>query len=414
MATILFIFSAILFYYVISIKTKDYLHPLGLGVLLWFLTAGLSNINVLFDSNLQKNITLKTNIVIFLSGIFFIIPVFFSKKLNKNVFITHRIKFDLNYRVLFNILMILSIISFIIRFNSVLFYPPFLYVDDSVFDLKSVIPPALPGINLFDVLTPFLAVLCLFELLCSYSVSKKRKITLIFFILYSVCVSIFYKVSRGELIILLLAFVYLYSTSRKINFTLKRGVMVSSLVFLFVYLGVSRIPSESRVSTQFGDGFLNMVFSQIYTYIAMNFQNLNTLINSNFEYTYFWGAGKFIIYPFFKSEYDSNFIGLTDHSTEFFNAKTYIYYFYNDLGLLGALLYSLIIGCLVQFFYNLSITNIKFFSFVACLLKAIFFMFFGNYFFGDNIIFIPYILILILILMMRQVRLLDFENKTRV
>ncbi|MFP0552808.1 O-antigen polymerase [Acinetobacter baumannii] len=404
MVTIFFIISSLFFHYLVSRKTRDYLHPLGLGIFFWFFTAGISNISALYDANIQQNLSSQTNILIFLSGIFFIIPVFFSRQLNKEIFTKYKIFFGLKYRIFFNIFLFLSLVSFYLRFNDVLLNPPYFNVEDA-FDVKSAVPPALSGVNLFDVFTPFLAVLCVFELFFSINLTKFRKLLLILFIIFSVIVSVLYKVSRGELIIFILAFIYLYCTSREIKFSLKPAILVTIFLSSFIYLGVSRIPSESRVSTQFGDGFLNIVFSQIYTYVAMNFQNLNTLVNSNHEFTYIWGGLKFILYPFFKSDYENNFVKLTDYNTEFFNAKTYIYYFFNDLGFIGALIYSLIIGAIIQYFYNLSTKNIKFFAFIACLLKAIFFMFFGNYFFGDNIIFLPYIFSIFLILMMRTVAL---------
>lgn len=402
MISFFFLFSSIIFYYMISIRTKDYLHPLGVGIFLWFFAAGIANVNSLYDVGIQKNISLKTNFVVFFSGIFFIFPFLFSYKLNKAVFNEKKIYFGLHYKFFLNLLIILSLLNFLLRFNSVLFSPPFFNID-SVVDVKSIVPPALPIINLFDVLTPFLAALCLFELYFSYNLNRSRRILLIGFVLFSAMLSIFYKVSRGELVIVILAFIYFYSIPRNFKFSLKYFSIFSSLIFSFLYLGVSRISNESRVSTQFGDGFFNVVLSQLYTYIAMNFQNLNTLVNSNFAPTYFWGAGKFILYPFFKEDYENNLVGLTDFNTDFFNAKTYLYYFINDMGVFGAFLYSLIIGLIIQSVYNLSVRNIKFFVLIACLLKPIIFMFFGNYFFGDNILFLPYLFVFILILMMKTV-----------
>jgi len=400
MISFLFLFSSIFFYYIISIKTKDYLHPLGIGIFLWFFTAGIANISSLYDAGIQQNISLETNCIVYLSGIFFIFPFVFSYRLNKLVFEEKKIYFGLQYKVFFNTLLIFSFLNFLLRFKLVLLNPPFFNLD-GVIDIKSIVPPALPIINLFDVLTPFLAVFCLFELFFSSSLKRSRIILLVCFILFSIILSVFYKVSRGELVIIILAFIYFYSLPRKFKFSLKYFTISSILVFSFIYLGVSRISNESRVSTQFGDGFLNIIFSQIYTYIAMNFQNLNALINSNFTPTYFWGGMKFILYPFFKADYESNLVGLTDFNTDFFNAKTYLYYFINDMGVLGAFLYSLVIGLVIQSIYNVSVRNIKFFVFLACLLKPIAFMFFGNYFFGDNIIFLPYLFIFLLILMLR-------------
>ncbi len=208
----------------------------------------------------------------------------------------------------------------------------------------------------------------------------------------------------------MLGAIYIFLIPRKITLGFKQLMMVMLPMALLLYIGAMRISETSRASTQFGDGMANSLFSQIYTYVAMNFQNLNLLINSSFEPTYIWGGLKFILKPFFGTYYDSNSMGFTDYEVGFFNAKTFIYYFYNDLGLAGVILYSFIIGLLLQIIYNKTSSNIKYCLLQACFMKAIVFMLFGNYFFGEFVLIIPYLIVLFLLLLIRKVEPRRIEN----
>lgn len=394
-----FTFAAF-FYYLIYVKSNDVFHPLAIGISFWYLSAGVSNMGQFYTYS-QNNLSILTNFVIFLAGLFFIFPVFFSKKINKRKLQGKKIEFSLNYKILFNLFLLLSILNFFLRFKSQLLSPVFFSVDDSL-DIKSLVPPALPIMNLFDVSMSFFAILCFFEYKYSLFLSNSRKYILFGYIIFFILVTIFYKVSRGEFIAFALAVIYLNFLSKELNFNFKKFISIFIFICTFFYIGLNRISEDSLVSNHFGTGFFSVIFSQIYTYVAMNFQNLNKLIISDVEPTYFWGALKFILSPFFKYEYDNNLLGLVNFETDFFNAKTYIYYFYHDLGLVGVLIYSLTIGILIQSIYNLSLSSFKFFALVACFMKPIFFMFFGNYFFGEMITTLPFFIILFLVLLMKS------------
>ncbi|KNC91476.1 O-antigen polymerase [Trabulsiella odontotermitis] len=395
MISVIFLLLAFCFYVIIYAKSHDLLHPLGIGVLLWFLAASLSNVETLFDPYLQVTLSLNTNIAIFFGGFFFSIPFVFSKKIDKNIFIFQRYNFTNSYRYLFNFFALLSFIAFTVRFQNALLTPPLLF--GTTVDLKESVPDAVPIINFADVSIPFLALLCVFELKYSVKVPAIRKFVLVGYIIFCIITTLVYKVSRGEFLAFALGFIYLLLISKRISVRLRQLIIVCLFFSLFFYMGTLRISGVSRVSTQFGEGAQSMVLSQIYTYIAMNFQNLNALITSNFEPTYIWGSLRFFLKPFFSDYYDKNTFGLTDYYTLFFNAKTFLYYFYNDLGLAGVIIYPLIIGVLIQSLYNKSVNNIKYFVLIACFMKAIVFLFFGNYFFGELVIMAAYIIVFIIL-----------------
>lgn len=395
MISVIFLLLAICFYLIIYTKSQDLLHPLGIGVFLWFLAASLSNEETLFDSYLQVALDINTNIAIFLGGFFFAIPFVYSKKIDKKTFVFQRYNFTKSYRYLFNFFALLSFIAFTVRFHNSLFTPPLLF--GTTTDLKESVPDAVPIINFADVSIPFLALLCVFELKYSVKISTIRKFNLVSYILFCVIATLIYKVSRGEFLAFALGCIYIFLISKKISINFKQLIIICVFFAIFFYIGALRISGESRVSTQFGEGQQSMVLSQIYTYIAMNFQNLNSLIISTLEPTYIWGSLRFFLKPFFSEYYDKNTVGLTDYYTLFFNAKTFLYYFYNDLGMSGVIIYPLIIGSLLQGLYNKSVVNIKYFVLIACFMKAIVFLFFGNYFFGELVIMMSYIIVFIIL-----------------
>ncbi|WP_272524556.1 O-antigen polymerase [Providencia sp. PROV201] len=400
MISTIYLILAITFYFLIYVKSKDKLHPLGIGVLLWFLACSLSSYDDFFDSNLQVHLSTETHICMLLAGFFYSIPFIFSKKKNKEVFITQRIYFSSTYILVFNLLLCLTIIAFFIRFRTEISSPA-LFTKEVMSDLKSTIPDALPGLHYIELLTPYLAILAYLEMRLSLHIRRKRYILLVAYIFYSIITAILYKVSRGELLIFVLGYLYIFFSCSLKQKNFNKIIILSIFIAIFIFVGITRISDESRVSTQFGSGTLNTIFSQFYTYIAMNFQNLNSIVSSTIEPTYIWGSLKFFLRPFFSNEYDMNELGLLDDSVLFFNAKTFLYYFYNDLGIAGVILYPLIIGLILQVFYNAYCKDIKYLAMLAPLMKAIVFMFFGNYFFGELVLLTPYFVVFLFISMMQ-------------
>lgn len=408
MISIAFFIIALVLYSLIVLKTKDIIHPLGIGIVFWYFSASLSTVDILYDHQLQSELSLETLSAILLAGVFFVAPFVFSKKIDKNNFSFQRFDFNLFYRVFFNFIVALSVVAFFMRFGVMLTNPPLLSGAGS--DLKSLVPNAPPLLNFIDVSMPYIALAALFELKYSYRQGRVRKYFLLSYVFFSIVVALVYEVSRGEFLVFMLGAIYIFLIPRKITLGFKQLMMVMLPMALLLYIGAMRISETSRASTQFGDGMANLLFSQIYTYVAMNFQNLNLLINSSFEPTYIWGGLKFILKPFFGTYYDSNSMGFTDYEVGFFNAKTFIYYFYNDLGLAGVILYSFIIGLLLQIIYNKTSSNIKYCLLQACFMKAIVFMLFGNYFFGEFVLIIPYLIVLFLLLLIRKVEPRRIEN----
>ncbi|WP_061276634.1 O-antigen polymerase [Cedecea neteri] len=404
MISIIYFILALILYGFAYLKSKDLLNPLGIGILLWYLACSLANFDLLFDYKLQEELSLQTNVCMLLSGLCFVLPICFSYRKNALSLIGYqKIHYGKAYNFFFNLIVIASIIAFLYRFQHLIFAPALFSGASN--DLKSTVPDALPGVNYIDLFTPYAAILALIEIKYSLNLSKKRFVILFCYILFSIISSLVYKVSRGEFLIFGLAYLYIYLATKRNKINFKKMLFILVFVLLFFAVGAMRLSDESRVSTQFGSGVLNSILSQIYTYIAINFQNLNALINSNSELTYVWGGLKFLLKPFFTYEYDTNQVGLSDYSVGFFNAKTFIYYFYNDLSYVGIIIYPLIIGIVVQLIYNSMCRDVKYLTLTASLMKAVVFMFFGNYFFGELVLIFPYLLIFFFLTMMKTINI---------
>lgn len=402
MISVIYLSIALILYSLVYVQSRDIFHPLGIGATLWLMACALANCNILFDYSLQIDLSLQTNICMLVASFSFVFPVFFTQK-KHSMLNAQRINYGRVYRVTFNFIIYSIFISFIIRFNANIFSPSLFFGQSE--DLKNSVPEALPFVNYIDILTPYMAILSFMELKFSLSLSQRRRFFLILYIIFSLISALVYKISRGEFLIFALAYIYiLLALSNKV-INCRKMILIAIFSATFISIGAIRLSNYSRASMQFGDGPFNVMLSQLYTYIAMNFQNLNSLINSYSEPTFVWGSLKFILKPFFWNDYDTSSLGIQDYSVLFFNAKTFIYYFYSDLGMAGVIFYPFIIGVVIQFFYNKACGDIKYYVLIASLMKAIVFMFFGNYFFGELVVLFPYIVVLFFISTMQTIHI---------
>ncbi len=380
-------------YFLSWLLTKDKLQPIGLAVLLWFSMASLSSFEPLYNPLLQSSWGFVMHALVILSGLSLFIPAlfFYGKQVNFN----YTLRISKTFRIIFVSFAALSLIAFIIRFRGVLFSPALLSIGG---DLKQNVPKGIPFIHYFDLLTPFLSITALFQLLFSFNLTSRYKKFLLFYIVFSIVIAILYKVSRGELLVQICGSLYLLCKSPKINNKKLFGLGCLILMCL-VSLTAIRISSGSLVSSQFGDNALGLIFSPIYTYVAMSFENLNKLSHDQYHnLSFIWGSLSFALRMFYSGEYDDNSLGLNYHETLFFNAKTFAYDFYMDLGLLGVFIYPLMIGLVIQMFYHLASRNVVWILQIAFMQKAIIFLFFGNYFFSELVILFPYLVCLLFIL----------------
>ncbi|WP_219894372.1 O-antigen polymerase [Photobacterium damselae] len=385
---------SILSYCFICKRNDDFIHPLGLGCFCWFLFAALGSYEPLYVTGLQSSWLFKTHLCIFFSGVFLsLVPIIFNvknrSKLNLKLNITNK------YKYVSNLLYFFCIIAFLIRFQSVLLSPPFFSSGGG--DLKQLIPKAIVGLQYVDLLTPFLAILTMFELFFLDNISKKRKLFLICFFIFTIVNIVFYKCSRGDLIVILLPFLYFYNLKFKLKIHIAL-MFFSIIIIIFIYIASVRISALSLVNNYWGDTSNNYmsIFSSIYTYTALNFENFNKLVITHHDYTGFQAVLGSLLKPFLSLVNISN-INIVSNETLFFNAKTYMYNFYYDLGLFGVVFYSLLISLFVNYIYSLSRSDLRYCLIVAFMYKACVFLFFGNYFFDEMVVMFPYLISFIIV-----------------
>ncbi len=393
MYTYLLAITGFSMYYSLYYITKDKMNPQGTFLLIWYFTAALSSISSLYDTSLQQEWSIKMMLIVFFSGVSFYIPSLLLAKRTKMNLET-KIKFTSVYYMVTDFLMLMSILVFVIRFSTTGFEIT-LFSDAS--DKKSLIPPAIPFLNYFELLTPYLSLVGIFELGISRFLSKKRKIIIILYILFAIPISsLLFSISRGTLMIPILGTLYFLNIKYRPSWF--KIFLFSFIFFLFVSsFSFLRLGEGSSVFTLFGNSIFSMLFSSFYSYIAMNFNNLNKLVNAHVELTGFWYSLEFLLKPFFANEYRLNLMHLHNFDTLFFNARTYLYAFYSDLGIIGTLLYPFLLGVFISLIVRISNLNSMYILLLLALQKAIFVTFFGNYFFSQLVLLFPYIIILLII-----------------
>lgn len=404
-----YVISSFLIYSLFYFRTKDWLNPLGLGSALWLFFAGIASYEPFFDTSIQQSFAFETHVAIFFAAVFFSLPGVLSKSNYPNkIYINSKFKkifFSNMYYLFINTVAFLVLLSFFVRFGDTLFTPAF-FGNAAEGDLKEAVADAIPFIHYFDYLTPFVALVLLFEVKVNVLIGLRRTLFIYLYILFCFFSIVFYKVSRGDLLILVVGWLYIsyyvsfFKQERKS--LVRRFSLPLFFIFVFIFVGYVRVSVESRVSTHF-ESVDYSFFSQIYTYIAFNFQNINSLVLSDGEHTYIFGVWRFLLRYIYGDNYNYIF-NVVEHDTLFFNAKTFIYYFYHDLGVFGVVLYSFLIGAFLQKVYTLFYNDFRFVIALAFLAKPIFFLFFANYFFAEFIILYPYLFAFFVIYLLKLKR----------
>lgn len=395
MISICYFLSCIFGYFLMAIRRQDYYDPNAIMLFFWLLASSLASYEGLYNTQLQQSLSLESHLSIFIVAVTLFLPIFLPNK-NIKVNVVKIVEFNpsMHFRWFFNLLMVLSIFAFFLRFKSIIFSPPILGVE--LTDLKHQVPDGIPFIHYFDLLTPFLAITAFFEIIFSRLLSKCRRIVLISYIFFAVVVAVAYKVSRGELLVIALGVLYLLHVRYKISFVKFFALIISILTLIVVFTSL-RLSGTGLASNYLNGGL--SIFSPFYTYIALNFENYNKLTTDIFvQHSVYIASLKFMIYPFYPEIYSESSGYIVNHETLFFNAKPFIYYFYHDLGLFGVFFYSLLVSVSVYFVNSLTKGDIRYCLLVAFMQKALFFLFFGNYFFGELVMVFPYVICVFLIL----------------
>lgn len=394
MSSIAFCLAALTAYFILMYRTRDLLAPSALLCLFWFGAASLADVAALKDPLLQRPWEFETYVAVYLCGLsMFAAGLLQGRQRTAQPF---HCEPSMMFRNATAALMLLSIAAVATRLYVYGFSLDRLILEFGGVDLKAEMPAGIPGVHYFEIMTPFLSLCAMFELSVSSRISKFRRMALIAYVLYAgVIYCTILSASRGTLLVILAGGLYLYAQNGRLRFVhlLSLGALVvagmSGLSFL-------RMSTETMSNSFLGDDLLMKLLSPIYTYVAFNFENFNSLVRADTHPTYVLYSLKFMLWPLFKSDYESGAIRLTDFDTLFFNARTFLYPFYHDLGLFGSALYPGLISLFLTLLRNSIAKNPGRVILLMGLQKSIWFAFFGNYFFGELSIFLPLLVLFML------------------
>jgi oligosaccharide repeat unit polymerase len=266
----------------------------------------------------------------------------------------------------------------------------FLNMEEGI-DLKSEVNGIISGIHYGTIFLPYVAVMSMYSYISSI---KKRKIDL-FIIFSSIIISIFFHISRGELLIYILSYSFIYTRYNRVKFKHIIGFMI---LFIAVFVGgmILRINNKESIAFTIMD---NRYYSIFYSYIATCYANLNDLIQSDIPYHLLGDATLAPLWTITGME-DLTEVTLFDQ-LGVFNATTYLYSFYHDFKIAGIIFFPFLIGWMLSFLYRQTQKKSSYWILLlSAMQKAIFTSFFGNYFFGELVILFPYLLITIIILIL--------------
>jgi oligosaccharide repeat unit polymerase len=395
---LLAILSLCFYYY----YNQDIFNPCSIFLVIWFLTCGISCVD--YDDYMAPwcfqmyVVTLLSGVSFWIGSLIYLRKKKFSKL--KKTELGSELKFViyLLFFICFSA-MILEWLNGGTHLNLVS------TTTTDVYDQKNELDGDIAGVHYGTIFLPFVAILLYFKILTTVKVKKIDWFLIITIILSSV----FIKLSRGDLIIYMVSFVFLYSRYSKINI---KVLLLCAVGFASMFIGVMiyRLDETSIVFASTSNPYISV----FYSYIATCFANLNDYIRLD-NGLHLFGNATFA--PLWTLTGLKETLEVTSiKQMEIFNASVYIYGFYHDFNIFGIIFFPFLIGVfLSKIYYNVLLKSSIWVILLAVLQKAIYVSFFGNYFFGELVILYPYILtstIIFLQLSLKDIRSL-FKNPIR-
>lgn len=378
---IILAFSAIGFYYY---YTRDALHPCLVLLAVWLLTCAMSCVDM--DTFIKPWCT-EMYVVTILSAVsLFIGSLFFIRKTDKRIFMKKE-PVSYSYTVIVRTLFVVCLGCYLLEWykNGM---PIALTLNESDGDVKAQLSEGISGIHYGTIFLLYTAVLTYYR----YLNAEKKSLIDILIIGVILVISMVFKISRGDLMILIFSFLFLYSRYHRIKFS----SVVIAIALLFgavVGLMLMRV-HESSIIMNMTD---NPLFSIVYSYIATCYANLNDFIMADYPWHPLGNATFAPLWTLTGLKESMEVIEV--EQLDVFNARTYIYGFYHDFKIIGIIVFPFLIGMgLSLIYYNATYGRPLWNVLLATLQKAVFVPFFGNYFFGEMVILFPYLLTLLIIL----------------
>lgn len=378
MEPFLYLLIALLFYFIFFVITHDIVNPAGVFLLVWFLTCAFSSTYI---SDLQQRWSSVMHFCLVGSGVAFFLGalIFYPRK---RMQIIEKTPTTNTFRIISRVLFIFSFLCFFIEWWKNGFAVSLLAQDALTGDAKSV-NQGVPFLHYGTLLLPMCTVLAFYELICD-----GVKLYLIVAIFVGV---VFYSfgigLSRGDIFMYVGSILFIISRYRRITF---KSIIKVSLILFGIGVGgmLIRVTNTDSAVYTTTDSPIVSIF---YSYIALNFENLQQLIHADLDYRL---AGNASLRPLWTIVGQKEQFPVVEFTTlDVFNAKTYLYPFYHDYKLWGVLIFPFLIGLGIGFVYRVvTVSKNKYYIIVMALLqKSIFFAFFGNYFFGELVVMWPYL-----------------------
>ena len=391
--TIVYFALALICFFVIYIKSQqDVLHPVAIMSSVWFVTAAISSLGW---GVFQHQWSIIVHINILLSGLVCLLFGCVFLSISRKVFVSNNLLDDRSYsspindtyilvtRLVLIVTIILAFVIFTRRGISINVLRSF-----SGSDKKGEISKALEDlssaesyiVNLF----PYCAIFSFFEIFHSKKGQRHIVFNVIVILLVIVyCLKVIY--SRGTLLYLLLGFLYIINSKKRIPIKFLAVALIGILVVFGIFMR-SRVYSGSIIYTGV-DHLSNPILVSAYNYIAYSFENFSLIVEKGSRLNMFTN----VFQSFYKllGIYNPDQV-VQSEVADVYNSITWLSNFYDDIGFVGTIIYPSIISILLSFFYKKSKSNKFFVLVLAVLQKPIFVVFFGNYFFTSLSVMFPY------------------------
>ena len=293
------------------------------------------------------------------------------------------IEFSNIYFFLSRLIFLLCLVCAFMEWKSQGFILPF-FSKGLASDTKHLVS-TLPFFHYGTVYLPYCSINAFFELCFSKRKKLWDKILLFIQFLIPIFHCLLIATSRGSLLIIILGILFILSRKYKIKFN-KLYIIVIIILIILVKVAEQRITSVSLVFRVIPE---HPLLSSLYSYTAVNFENLNKLTKVGPSWSIF-------IRSFYGLLQTIGLGGLFPEKpkqiTVFLNACPIAYDFYDDLWLIGVVLYTILLTVILKVVYRKCNKSSRWIILIAALQKPIWVVFFGNYFWGYRIIFFPLII----------------------
>lgn len=396
MPVLYLILAASSFYIVYNRIKNDVLHPVAILTSIWFITAAISSLQW---GSYQHEWSIGVHVMIISSGMICWLAGYLAIR-RVNSIITIDKPINDSFRIITRMIFVVSLLFVIMVFLKNGMNLSYLKNVGGA-DLKTEVGDNLTGISSLESyminLFPFCAIFSFFEIMYAEKEEKKYlyNITVIALV-FLYCLRALY--SRGTLLYLLLGFLFIFNSKRKIPIRILALSLIGVLVLLGIVMG-TRVYSGSVVFMGVKH-VRNPIIASAYNYIAYSFENFSIIAERGSRYQIFANV--------FQSVY--KLIGLykpnqviANEVAGVFNSLTWLSPFYDDLGAFGVILYPGLISFFLAKCYNKSQYNKYYILVLAVMQKAVFVTFFGNYFLTTLSVMLPYIVTGLLCFFARRV-----------